>query len=307
MKHIEINLGKACNNRCRFCMSGELSYFIDFTKAKEEVIASACKGYGSLGFLGGEVTLHPQLIDLIKVAKDNGFEKIHIISNGRRYKDKNLLRQLIENGANRFSVSIHSHEEKIEDGLTQIKGGFKEKIQGLINLLYFKKQGLIKDNISINFVINRENYQNILKSLQFFNGLGFSDFRFNFMWPEGNAASYYPELIIDYAEFQPYILKIINLSQRLKVHLVFEGIPLCVFPFPGQNKKYIGELLDVNTDVINYEKDGKQSFNWQERKKNELKAKNDICQECFYNDLCEGVWLKYIEFFGWDEFKPIIE
>ena len=110
-----------------------------------------------------------------------------------------------------------------------------------------------------------------------------------------------------YTDFYPFIIKIINLNQKLKSHIVFDGIPYCVFPSIKDNKKYIGELLDVSTDVINYEKNGRQFFNWQDRKRNELKGKQNKCKFCIYNNICEGVWLKYIELYGWDEFKPIIE
>lgn len=305
MKHIEINLGKVCNNRCRFCMSGNLAYFVDYDKAKREVIESANENYNSLGFLGGEVTLYPRLVDLIKLAKELGFEKIHIISNGRKYADENFLKKLIEAGANRFSVSIHSHLSRVEDYLTQIEGGFREKIKGLNNLINLHKKYNLINNISINLVINSKNYKDILYTLMYFNKLGINDFRLNYMWPEGNANIFYKDLLITYSEFFIYIERIIFLSNKLNFHIVFEGIPLCIFPNQKGIKSYMGELLDINTDVVTFEESGKLSFNWQKRKKNELKIKQHSCQSCKYDKICEGVWLRYIEICGWNEFKPV--
>lgn len=306
MKHVEINLGKVCNNNCLFCMSGNLRNMVSFGNAKAEVIKSAQNNYKSLGFLGGEVTIYPYIVDLVKIAKNNGFQKIHIISNGRKFADKDFLKELINAGVNRFSVSIHSHLESVEDYLTQKPGAFREKIKGIQNLINFKNQSLFKDNISINFVINKKNYQEILISLQYFVKLGINDFRFNYMWPEGNASKYYEELLIPYNMFAPYLNKIINLSKRLKVNIVFEGIPLCIFPKPAEQKKYLGELKDISTDVITYEENAIQKFNWQKRKIDSLKTKFDFCQQCKNNFFCEGVWQKYVDFYGPDEFKALI-
>jgi MoaA/NifB/PqqE/SkfB family radical SAM enzyme len=255
--------------------------------------------------LGGEVTLHPQLLKLIGIAKEKGFKKIHIISNGRKFKDKEFLKKLIKAGVNRFSVSIHSHKKEVEDYLTQVPGGFQEKISGLKNLVDLHNQNFFTNNISINFVINKKNYKDILRSLQYFKSLGLRDFRLNFMWPEGNALDYYKSLLISYSKFYPYIEKIITLGLRLNFSVVFEGIPYCVFYKPGDNKNYIGELRDVSTDVIAYEKNNKYVFNWQQRKTSDLKGQAEFCQQCIFNNICEGVWLKYIDFYGWDEFKPI--
>lgn len=306
MKHIEINLGRACNNRCRFCMSGHISNMIDFNGVKQEILNSAANGYNSIGFLGGEVTINPDILQIVKLARNKGFKHIHIISNGRKYKSINFLIDLISQGVNRFSVSIHSHNKEIEDYLTQINGGFEEKILGIKNLVELYNKGLFTNKISINIVINKKNYKDILKTLQYFKNLKIEDYRLNFMWPEGNAAEYYKDLLISYTDFYPYIIKIIKLSQRFKINVVFDGIPYCVFPNSEQNKEYIGELKDISTDVITYERNLVNRFNWQKRKINELKEKRKLCQSCLYNDICEGIWSKYLEYKGWNEFKPII-
>ncbi|MBD3359221.1 MAG: radical SAM protein [Candidatus Buchananbacteria bacterium] len=315
MKNLEINIGKACNNKCKFCMSinsiPEFLRFADFADLKNDLIKYKKQGYDSLGFLGGEVTLYPKLVDLVNLAKELGFKEIHLITNGRNLKDMAYTQSLVENGITRFSLSIHSHCAHVEDDLTQVPGGFKEKIQGLKNLLELSNQGIIKKEICLNLVVNKKNYQDLVKTFSFFSKLGVKNFRFNFMWPRGNASQYFKELLLSYKDFLPYLKKLINLAKVLRVHLVFEGLPFCILKDFDQKeiKNYIGELLDFKTDVsdFNFDKKERYAFNWQERKKNELKEKRAECEKCFYNSICEGVWKEYIKFYGWEEFQPVIK
>jgi len=318
IKNVEINIGKVCNNNCRFCMSGrdeakKLGFVAKETIIKE-ITKKANEGYNSVGFLGGEFTLHPDVLEILAVAKKNNFEIIHIISNGRKYQDKEFLQELIDAGANRFSVSVHSNQENIEDYLTQRKGSYNEKLKGILNLLDYYKQGIIRNSISLNLVINKLNYQNLDQFILFFSRLGIKNFRFNYMWPEGNVLMN-KKLIVRYYDLFNIIKKIISLTDKLKIDLVFEGIPHCVFPDFSESFKFSGELRDYPTTVLsltNY--DGtennnseilRREFNWQKRKLSSLKVKNEFCQDCKLNNLCEGVWHTYIDLFGWQEFKPI--
>ncbi len=313
MANIEINLGKACNNKCKFCMSinsaPEHLKFADLQILQDELNKFKEQGYDSLGFLGGEATLYPQFVDLVKYANDIGFKQIHLITNGRKLQDKEYLLDLVNSGVTRFSVSIHSYKSEIEDNLTQIKGGFKEKLSGLKNLRNLINSGQIKTELSANLVINKKNYFDLDKFLMFFSKLGINNFRFNFLWPRGNAEDFYNELLITYNDFLPQTEKIIKMVEKLNVNLSFEGIPLCIFNNLSISniKDFIGEIKDTNTDVADL--DGyemkRYKFNWQDRKKNELKSKRNECQQCKYNQTCDGVWQEYINYYGWDEFNPV--
>ena len=246
--------------------------------------------------MGGEFTLHPDIFKIVKLAKLLGFKTIHIISNGRKYNDENFLKQLIKNGVNRFSVSIHSHKPEIEDYLTQRPGGFEEKIQGLKNLVKLKQQ------VSVNLVINNLNYKDILETLKYFNKLGVNDFRLNFIWLHGRARDN-KDLFLKYSDFLPLLDEIIRLSKINNFTIALEGIPACLIK--DENKlDYIGELRDLKTEVVAFNNPQKEreNFNWQERKANEFKVKHEKCAQCEFDKFCEGVWRDYVDIFGWEEF-----
>ncbi|MCX6746265.1 MAG: radical SAM protein, partial [Candidatus Parcubacteria bacterium] len=236
-------------------------------------------------------------LKIVKLAKILGFKIIHIISNGRKYNNEKFLGQLIKNGVNRFSVSIHSHQPEVEDYLTQRPGGFEEKIQGLKNLVK------LNQHISVNLVINNLNYKDILETLSFFKELGINDFRLNFIWLHGRAKDN-KDLFLKYSDFLPSLDEIIRQSKINNFTIAFEGIPACLIN--DKNKlDYIGELRDLNTEVVAFNNPQKEreNFNWQERKANEFKIKHENCSKCKFANLCEGVWKNYIDIYGWSEFN----
>ena len=72
-RNVEINVGKACNNRCVFCMDGlpkqEDRSYMPIEEMQAEIERWAASGHQSLGFLGGEPTTYPWLPQAIRYAK----------------------------------------------------------------------------------------------------------------------------------------------------------------------------------------------------------------------------------------------
>ena len=307
-KKIQINLGHICNNVCKFCMNGEplnKRKFIPFSLAKKELKKFKDKNYNAVGFLGGELTIYPKIIELIELAAKLGYKRIDLVSNGRRYSDIKFLKNLIEAGNIRFYLSIHSHNEKIEDFLTSIKGSFNEKIQGLYNLITLQKKGLIQERIFINSVINKFNYKFLPQILFFyFRNFGIKDFRFNFIRPEGRAFVNFKLLVPTYTEILPYLKKSIFLSKKLNLDISLEGIPFCLLKEIKNFKDFIGEFRDGTGEI----REGtalRRQFKIAEERKQNLRIKIRDCKKCVYDSLCEGPWKNYAKIYGFKEFKPI--
>ena len=89
-RNVEINVGKACNNRCVFCMDGlpkqEDRSYMPIEEMQAEIERWAASGHQSLGFLGGEPTTYPWLPQAIRYAKDCGFTRIAIATNATKLR-----------------------------------------------------------------------------------------------------------------------------------------------------------------------------------------------------------------------------
>jgi len=304
-KKIEINIGTVCNNDCLFCMSsgeGRKRSLIDFNVICQDLEKYRQEAYDSIGFLGGEITIYPQVLELISYAKNLGYKSIHIISNARKFNDFSFLKKLVNSGVTRISVSVHSHVKDIENYLNN-RDAYDEQIAGIKNLLKLYNSKQLKERIALNMVINKLNFQTLDKTIKFFNNLGIRDFRLNFIWPEGSALLNKEKLLLRYKDLKPYIKKWFLIAKFLKLYLSLESVPFCIIRNKTIINNLYGEYKDGKVDVVV----GKERdfFNWQKRKKEQFKIKPYFCQKCTYNNKCDGIWKNYLKIFGDQEFSPI--
>lgn len=305
---IDINLGTACNNNCKFCMSQDpsrKSKFVDYDTLRKDVLTAALENYSKITFLGGEPTIHPKIIELVNLASKNKFKDLHIVSNGRRYSDMQFLTKLVDAGANRFSISVHSHLKEVEDYLTNRPGGFDEKVKGLKNLVKFQKK---IQPICINILVNSKNYRQLDDTIKFFRKIGIINFRINsMMCHSGNSKINAKSLVPPFSKVIPIIEKILT---KKGVTIYLGDFPPCTFSIPlHEIIRHIGEYSSDNpTNNIFYDIDidvNREFFHWQERRKNNLKTKTPKCNKCRFNRKCEGVWKAYYELYKDDDLKPI--
>ncbi|MCA9620190.1 MAG: hypothetical protein KC731_14310, partial [Myxococcales bacterium] len=149
------------------------------------------------------------------------------------------------------------------------------------------------------------------------------DLRINFVRPEGYAEGD-PEITPRYQAVVPLLRKALYAMETAKEFrgktFTFGGFPLCVLP-PGLRnndlllKKFMGEYRDLSTDCsvrqdgdgfgIEEIQDGRSRFNWQDRKRFDLKPKVEACRRCDALHLCEGVWGGYQDIYGSVEVSPL--
>jgi hypothetical protein len=325
-RNVEINIGKACNNRCVFCIDGlpkrEDRSYMPFEDMKAELDFWYQSGSRSIGFLGGEPTTYPWIAQSIAYARDLGYTRIAIATNATRLRLEHFTDKLLDAGLTRATISMHGHTPDLEDRLTRVPGVFEKKCTAIRYLVKKKKEGYLPDGLSVNIVLNGWNYRHLPQMMRFFyEELGLDDVRINFIRPEGYAEGD-PDLCPQYPKVVPYLIKAIVLSERhwRRQTFTFGGFPLCALPPSLRNnetllKRYMGEYRDLSTDCsvrqdgdgfgIEQIDGGRSRFNWQDRKRFDLKNAPAACSECSKVMLCEGVWKGYVDIHGADEFTPI--
>ena len=297
-RNVEINVGKACNNKCVFCMDGlpktEDRSYMPWPRMREEITQWAQAGSRSIGFLGGEPTTYRFLPDAIAHARDMGFTRIAIATNANRLRKAHYVDRLLDAGLSRVTVSMHAHTAALEDRLTRVPGQFEKKVAALQLLRARQQQGLLQDGVSVNVVLNGWNHRYLPHMLRFFfDTMGLDDLRANYMRPEGYAEGN-AELCAPFHEVVPNLVKAIVLNEgHFRKTFTFGGFPLCVLPRQLRDneallRRYMGEYRDLSTDCsiaadgpgFGIEQiDGERSrFNWQERKRFDLKAPVEACR-----------------------------
>jgi len=326
-RNVEINVGKICNNKCVFCLDGlpatEMRRYMPWPEMQAEIQRWYDSGTRSLGFLGGEPTTYPWILDAIRFGRDLGYTRITLATNGTRFWRHEFVDKCLEAGLTRVTLSMHGHTAELEDRITRVPGNFLKKKSGLQYLLQKRAEGHLRDNVSVNIVTNGWNYRHLPQIVKFFFDLGVDDVRSNFVRREGFAEED-ASLIPHYTEVVPYLVKAILLNEY-RYHKTFTigGVPLCVLPLElvasrHLARKYIGEFRDLDTDCsirtlsqeglpqgVAQVEGGRARFNWQDRKRHDLKRHVATCQRCRYTDVCEGVWREYLDLHGDGEFEAI--
>lgn len=320
-RRVEIHLGTLCNNLCAFCMSSMNrdghEPWAEPERVREELRHFREQGCRSAGFLGGEPTVYPHIVESIAYAKSLGYERMSICTNGTRLSDPAFCAELADAGLTRVTLSVHSHRAEVEDGvITGVPGNLARKIAGIRNLLALKAKGLMPGGIALNPVLCRPNLDDMEGFIAFFGALGLDDIRFNYIWPQGSARgdrSWIPS----FKEAMPKIVRVMLLNEkRPRGHLTFGGIPKCALLLAGVKgplfellaAKYLDEAgFDPDNDVSMATKRGPMPdrFVWQEKKKDTLKANGPECGRCAHHARCEGVWGSYGELYGFGELTPL--
>lgn len=303
-KHIEINLGLACNNKCLFCLAGGVGAFVPFEQARAEAADHAARGFNSVGFIGGEPTLWPRIADLVRECTRLGYRHIHIISNGRRLADARFLDSLIHAGVTRFSVSIHSHDADVEDRLSGVPGGFREKHQALQNLLQRWESRSLVQKVSLNILLNKLNLGTLNSTLEFFGNMGFTEIRLLSIRPENRAMENFDLLVPRLTEVRRHFQAMMPVVRRYRLNIRVEPSPYCLFhDIPGIARLVARDQID---QVIHYDRNAdREAFSWKERRATHNRVKAEFCARCLFDTVCEGVWRGYAERLGFEELHPV--
>ncbi len=346
-KNIEINIGKACNNRCVFCIDGlpkkEDRSYMPWPQMRSELEQWHAEGYRSVGFLGGEPTTYPKICDSVAYARELGFTRIAIATNATKLRLHHFTDRILDAGLTRVTISMHGHTAELEDRLTRVPGNFEKKCKAIRYLVHKRRtEGALKDGLSVNIVLNGWNYRYLPKMMKFFyHRMQVDDLRVNFIRPEGYADGD-AELTPQYKKVVPYLIRAIVLAEsHFKKVFTFGGFPMCVLPPSLRNNKdllsrYMGEYRDLSTacsvrsnggdlivpgrrvdsldlvpkgptsKVVHYDRhEGRARFNWQDRKRHDLKGQPTACGQCELSPVCEGVWKGYLDIWGDRAFTPV--
>ncbi|MCX6746268.1 MAG: radical SAM protein [Candidatus Parcubacteria bacterium] len=297
MDRVDIKIGFKCNNFCQFCVQGEKrNKFENRTLEQIKKALAEAKEQGTEGvvFTGGEPTIHPDILAVVKYARDLGFKNIQIQSNGRMFAYLDFCKKLVLAGANEFSPALHGSKPEIHDELTNSPGAWQQVVQGIKNLKFLGQYVLT------NTVINSKNYKDLPNLAQLLVNLGVDQFQFAFVHILGTAAKNKDWLVPKMSEVMPFVKKGLDIGIVAGKRVMTEAIPYCLMQ---GYEDYIAEKIMPETKIVDAEG---VIENFSEYRLNKGKVKREECKICKYFKICEGPWKEYPEIFGWDEFMPVI-
>lgn len=166
----ELLLTDKCNFKCPYCRGpnnftkGTLS----FQEASHVVDLWASHKLKNIRFSGGEPTVVPYLVDLVRYTKSQGIERIALSTNGSASSE--LYKELFEAGVNDFSISLDACCASTGDMMSGVKNSWikvKENIEMLSKLTY----------VTVGVVLTDDNFKELKDIIVFASKLNVSDIR----------------------------------------------------------------------------------------------------------------------------------
>jgi len=293
-----------CNFRCPFCFA---AWHDDKEKPQEGEGRNLApgkdwfrlinrmheRGYERVAISGGEPTMHPDFIKLVKRAKELGFRSIELQTNGSLLTRKNA-EKIVKAGVTDALVSLHSHKEDIFDKITVTEGVFDTVVEGIKHLID------LGVNVMISHVIIKYNVEDLKEFVRYCHREfpGMREILFFSMQPEARGAKnmhLWPELPLVRDHMAPALDECIALDVGFRMDSQV-GFPMC---FVGGHEHRV-DLVDVTTPHETFGED-LSSFRVIERKKVKLPQ----CSECFFESACYGFWEDYFTLFGVEGIVPV--
>jgi cyclic pyranopterin phosphate synthase len=164
MKKLRISLLDACNLQCIYCMPEKFEFIKSHDLLRPEEIFSIAKNLNLLGMdeirlTGGEPTLRPDLIDIVKMLSTLKLSKLGITTNG--VKLQKFLVEFKALGLNSINISLDALDL---DTFHRMTGSFDLPVV-MNNILWAKDLGF---NVKINCVVMRtQNLSQLENFIQF--------------------------------------------------------------------------------------------------------------------------------------------
>lgn len=155
----ELLITSKCNFKCPYCRGTDKSADISFDDAKRIIDIWVDGGLKNIRFSGGEPTIVPWLVDIVKYARDKNIKRIAISTNGSASKE--LYDVFIDAGVNDFSISLDACCASIGDMMAgNINGAWNKVVS---NITYIAT----KSYVTVGVVLTEDNIQDAVKIIEF--------------------------------------------------------------------------------------------------------------------------------------------
>lgn len=221
-----------CNNHCLMCCQPPLKVddIEELYERNIQLLHTAPKELKVLGVTGGEPTLlGDKLISLLREVRfclpDTA---IHLLSNGRAFKDAAYTKRISEAAGNNFFVGIPFHSDYSGDHniIAGSKNAYEETMTGLY---------ILADNgveIELRVVINKLNYIRLPRMAEYiFKNLPFVSWTaFMGMERTGLSVRNADRIWVEPKEYARYLRDAVVALDDWRMDVAIYNVPLCLLP-----------------------------------------------------------------------------
>ena len=275
-----MNITYKCANRCVFCATGDrINASLDWEKIEGILRQHRDEGTDQLDIDGGEPTLHPRLVDAIRLTREIGYRSINVTSNGRLLQDRDLAERLLDSGISHLLISLHGATADVHDAATDAPGSFEQTIAGIDQVMALRPAHV---ETGMNVTIVRCNVDHLMPLTELAIAKGFSKINFQFTTPFGRA---YEDVVPPLDEAARAVMAVIDrYADQIQIHVI--NAQFCAFP--GYEQYVAGDLQKLGRTMV-FAADPRfpeqvNLYQWLGSRR----EKREVCAECPWTTVCEG-------------------
>jgi MoaA/NifB/PqqE/SkfB family radical SAM enzyme len=267
-----------CNNRCVFCVvSSQPQIGVNIDRQKEFLLGCRRDGVSVLGIDGGEPTLDPNLLSLVRFARRVGFEKVSVTTNGRMCAYPDYARRLVASGVTSVLFSIHGSNAQMHAASVGVLEAFEQTTDGVKNCVRLAPDGV---ELGANITLTKTNFEHLGSVVRLVSDLGLSRINVQFLTPFGRATN---AVAPDTARAAEITMRVIDdWKDRMRIQVF--NLPFCYTP--GYERYLVGDPLDLERRMISVDGDEVNLLEYLR----EQRHYEERCHDCSRKVFCGGFY-----------------
>jgi len=303
-QQVEIQLGHLCNNRCTFCVSGQRTArgqagvsAIDPILAP--IRAARARGHDKITLLGGEPTLQPSFLPILRECAALGFSEVVVFTNGARTASGKLIDEALATGAKiSFRISIQGATQASHERTTLKPGSFDRIVRTLIEL---KARGL---KTTVNMCLVATNHEDLHVFAPLLAPFGVQQLHVDLMRPLDAGERSDDELKETLAPLHRIGASLTRMVEAFdpSFDVNVGNLPFCLAPTIADRIHHDGQA----TETIAVDGGDAPSAPWDKyATKRRDKVKPERCGGCVFDTQCTGIYADYLRLQGDAAIQPV--
>jgi MoaA/NifB/PqqE/SkfB family radical SAM enzyme len=200
-------------------------------------------------FDGGEPTLNPELVPLIRYARALGYDRVNVTTNGRMLAYREVAERLVTSGLTTLLFSVHGATARSHGREVGVPEAFEQTTAGIRHAVAAAPPGV---ELGMNITLTKHNVAELPAVAALALSLGLPWLNVQFLTPFGRATTRHAP---DTAEASAITMRTIDeFAPRMKLQVI--NLPYCVMPgyeryLEGDRAKLRRHMVFVNNETVN--------------------------------------------------------
>ena len=273
-----LNATYACNNHCSFCAVGTRTQLHgDPQRLREQLAHYRRQGVTLLDIDGGEPTLHPDLVALVRHARTLGYVRVNVTTNGRLCVYEGFAARLLHSGITSLLFSVHGADARTHAQNVGVAEAFDQTTAGIRNAVRLAPRGV---ELGMNVTITKSNEGQLAALAELAWSLGLRWINWQFLTPFGRATQM---LAPDTGRAAAALRPVLD-AWRGRIRQQIINLPFCFLPgyeelLQGDLGKLERHMAFVNNETVNLA-----------QYLAERRVRKPVCAACPYACFCGGFY-----------------